>query len=782
MGKDGQRRLTAIVFTDIVGYSAIVHRDEALGARLLDRQREIVRRILPEYGGREVETAGDSFLLEFDSALAAVQAVIAIQQELARSNAAQPEAGKVVLRASVHLGDVDHRGNEVFGDGVNTAARLLAHSPEGGMALSAPVLGMTRQRIQLPVTSIGTPALKNIASPVEIFTLEAAALLGMPAPSAATNMPSRPKPYRRRFLAALAGVLALAAVFASGRYFQPGNDSAGLAKSVAVLPFSNMSDEKGSQYFADGMQDEILTAIAKIKDLKVISRTSVERYRDRQHDLKEIARALDVATVLEGGVQRSGSKVRINVQLIDAGTDAHLWAETYDRDVSDVFAVQSEIAHKVADALKATLLPAEAQALADIPTKNARAYDLYLQGASLSRQADSSTLLAPRLLPQAIELLGQSVAADPDFALGHATLALTHLFLYWYAGDTSPERLALAKAAADRALALQPESAQAHTALGLYYYWGFYDYPAALEHFERAHQALPNDAFVISLIAAAQRRQGRFEEALEGFKRAAALNPQGFAWSELATTYFALGRDAEVFVAADRALAVSGNSLLDQGNRASWDFFIKGDPEPMQQVLAKARPGTDEYRDLAVPSYFVHFQSRDFGAAARTAEEMPEWVWVTHGAGAEPKALLAAHAYAFAGEKELARKRYAEAMRMLDARIKAQPDEASLRSYRAFAHAGLGHRREALADAERAVELMPASRDALSAPRYVYALAQIHAQVGDHERALELLRRLLATPAGGVRPGVVRREPFLDPLRKDPRFAALLAETGATAK
>lgn len=768
MGRDGQRRLSAIVFTDIVGYSAVVHRDEALGAQLLDRQRQVVRRIVPQHGGREVETAGDSFLLEFGSALAAVQAVLAIQRQLAADNASAPAGERVVLRASVHLGDVEHRGREVFGDGVNTAARLLPHSPPGGMAISAAVFGMVRQRLRLAAKSIGTPALKNIETPVEVLTVGAGELAG---PATLAPLRAAWRPMARWLPAGFVAALALLALFAAARWLGPAPPA---DKSVAVLPFANMSSEKDSQYFSDGMQDEILTALAKIRDLKVIARTSVEKYRDRHDDVRVIARELDVATVMEGGVQRAGNRVRINVQLIDASSGAHLWAERYDRELTDVFALQSEIAREVAQALKATLLPAEASALAAAPTQNDRAYDLYLQAASVQRKVLDEYALASRLMPQVIALLQQALDEDPAFALAHATLALAHMYTYWFAGETGPERLAAARTAADRALALRPDSGEAELALGLHAYWGRYDYGAATEHLRRAAEVLPNDPNVAVIQAAVLRRQGRFEEALASFLRYATLNPQSPSpWSELANTYFQLRRDADCKAAADRAVAVSGNALGARVDRAWWALQIDGDLQPMRAAVGAIEPGSDEFRDQALNVYMLHWSSREFAAAARTAEAMPERIFWMFGTAAMPTALLAAQAYDFDGQKALARARYAEAAALIDAALKRQPDDPGLLMFRASAYAGLGRRAEALAAVERAAALMPTGKDALNGPVYLYALAQLHAWVGDPERSLEILGPLLGH-GRMVGPGGVRLDPFFDRVRADPRFAALV--------
>jgi TolB-like protein/class 3 adenylate cyclase len=456
------RRLTAIVFTDIVGYSAIVHHDEALGARLLDRQREVVRRIVPQHGGKEVETAGDSFLLEFGSALAAVQAVIAIQQELARQN--ESEAEKVVLRASVHLGDIEHRGKEVYGDGVNTAARLLPHSPEGGLALSAPVLSMVRQRMQLPAKSIGMPPLKNIENPVEIFVLDATALPALAA-SGAVPAPSRvvPGSYRRRFLVALAGVVVLAAVFAGGRYFQSGKaETAAPGKSVAVLPFADLSPAHDHEYFSDGMAEELLNALAKVKDLKVAGRTSSFSFKGRSDDLRSIGRMLGVANVLEGSVRKQGDKVRITAQLVRTEDGFHLWSESYDGDLSDIFDLQERIARAITQSLQVVLNEGQ-QRLVPVATDHPDAYALYLKASKVFSHRDGPHF------PDAIADLQQALRLDPKFARAHARLAAMHAVAPIYTPMSLDEALVVTEREARAAIALDPALAEPHAALGEIY-------------------------------------------------------------------------------------------------------------------------------------------------------------------------------------------------------------------------------------------------------------------------------------------------------------------------
>ncbi|MBS0464959.1 MAG: hypothetical protein JSS03_08215 [Proteobacteria bacterium] len=350
------------------------------------------------------------------------------------------------------------------------------------------------------------------------------------------------------------------------------------AKSIAVLPFENLSEDKSNAYFAAGMQDEILTRLAGIHDLKVISRTSTEQYASHPPNLKIVAEQLGVATVLEGSVEKADGKVRINLQLIDARNDSHLWAQNYDRDLKDVFAVQSDVAEKVADALKAQLLPAESARIASVPTQNQEAYDLYLRALAFSNRATDQYGLTKAVMPQAIDLLQQSLAKDPNFALASALLGRSEMFLYFLGPDRTDARLTAAKNAAEQALAQQPELGEAHFALALYWYWGFRDYAHAQQELKLARKTLPHDFYVMEISAAIARRQGKWEQALEGQRQAQSFDPRNSSPAfELGQTYAMLRRYTEADQAYAHSAELSVDPALAQISRAENSVFWKGD-------------------------------------------------------------------------------------------------------------------------------------------------------------------------------------------------------------
>ena len=787
--KTPSRRLTAIVFTDVVGYSAVVHRDERLGERLLARQRAVVRKLIPAYGGREVSTAGDSFLLQFDSTLSAVEAVIAIQQRLAREPSTELP---IVLRVSVHLGDVEHRGGDLYGDGVNAAARLLPLSPEGGLALSSQALSMIRPRIDLPVRSLGTPPLKNIVTPIEVFVLDAADLARIELQGA---VPPRkifsfvPASTGALGIGAVAGAMGIALLLGWGlaHWFKtpapaPAVESESpvveLGKSVAVLPFANMSEDRGNGYFADGMQDEILTALAKIKALKVISRTSTEQFRGTTRKLSDIGSALGVTAVLEGSVQRLGDRVRINVQLINARTDAHLWAESYDRELTDLFAVQSDVARGVAAALQASLLPAEQKAIARAPTQSAKAHDLYLKASDLERRGDD----APQpddiktLWPEVVSLYRQALAEDPDFALAAAAIGRVQMRIYYY-GEHDKAQMADARKAAELALRLDPDLAEGHVALGLYHYWGQKDYAAARAALETARRSKPSDANVHGYLGVIARRQGRWDEAVDQFKQAVGLDPQSTGWWEqLAIVYRELNSWTENEAAVSRLMALVDDPTYRQWWLANDAISKSGDLAPMRDFMASLKPGSDAYRQYTMDRADGQYLLRDFDAAIVALDEMEmHWITATHGEALQPKALRIGMLHFLKGDLVRARPQCEEALRLVEAALREHPEESASHFHRSYALACLARRAEAVRAAQHGAALTPVTKDALVGANYLFDLASIYALIGDRDRAIETLRQLLAVPSDYSK-GWLRVEPQLDALHDDQRFLQLLKD------
>jgi TolB-like protein/Tfp pilus assembly protein PilF len=549
------------------------------------------------------------------------------------------------------------------------------------------------------------------------------------------------------------------------------------AKSVAVLPFENFSDDKANAYFAGGMRDEILTRLAGIRDLKVISRTSTEQYASHPPDLKTVGRQLGVATVLEGSVQRAGDTVHINLQLLDTQSDGHLWAESYDREMKDIFAVERDIAQTVAGVLKAKLLPEEIERVAEVATKNTEAHDLYLRGRVYFNRANDQFALTATEMPQAIALFEQALAKDPGFALAEADIATAHMNMYWFAPDRTPARLAAAKAAVDKALASQPGLVAAHLPLALYYYWGFRDYAQALQHLEIARRATPNDADVVQFISSIARRQAQWQRAIEGYREAAALNPRAsIAHFLIGEIYLQLRHYAESEQAQLRAIELAADPGAAHVRHAETLLYWKGDLVALRTALDALTPGSDAYSGNVSWFYRLAWWSRDYAGAIRIAESNGADTWTEAGNLVLPRKLCLAQAYAAAGDSAKAKSLFEEVRAQLQAALQSSPQSPDLHIALGFADAGLGVKEEAIAEGRKAVALMPTSLDAFTGPVYLGKLAQIYVRVGANDEAIDILQQLFAMPAGHVvSPALLKLDPVWDPLREDSHFKDLLA-------
>ncbi|WP_114238272.1 winged helix-turn-helix domain-containing protein [Dyella sp. C9] len=618
----------------------------------------------------------------------------------------------------------------------------------------------------------------SASAPVRI--IDAASLPVTPATRpAAYSQPGRRRRIAWRLAAGIVALL-LVAILLGHQFVRHPAATVPVAdlKSVAVLPFENLSTDENNAYFASGMQDMILTELVGIGGLKVISRTSTEKYPSHPEDARTIAHQLGVATLLEGTVQRSGNQVLINVQLIDANSGNHLWAKAYTRTLDNVFNVEGEVAQNVAEALKVQLTSAESARIDKVPTSNAAAYDLYLQAAAHANRAYDDPALSSSELPLAISLYQQALDKDPRFAMAEAAMARAHMQMYFFGPDRTNTRLAQAKTAADRALAMQPGLGQAHYALGLYDYWGHRDYAGATTQLELARQALPNSATVELLIASVARRQGRWDEAVTLFRSATVLDPHSeFAFSQLGVTYESLHRYAEAEQAYAAAMAVSRNPAAERISLAFNRLMWKGDTEPLRSALAALAPGSDTYAGNVMAMYFQHWLARDYAAVVKVAEADTAENWDDTDNVVLPRRLYLAWALQATGDTAKASAAYAEVEASTRAALIERPDDADLHLALGFAYAGLGRKPEAVAEGERAVALMPVTEDALTGVDMLAYQAQLYVRVGQPDQAIALIERVLAMPSGVILSSeILRLDPFWDPLRDDPRFKTLLSK------
>ncbi len=550
-------------------------------------------------------------------------------------------------------------------------------------------------------------------------------------------------------------------------------------KSIAVLPFENLSEEKANAFFADGVQDEILTDLARIADLKVISRTSVMQYKSGiAHNLREIAQQLGVAHVVEGSVQRSGNRVRVNAQLVDARTDRHLWGQTYDRDLADVFAIQSEIAKTIADQLQAKLSPREEKAIERPPTGDITAFDLYARAKNLLLRATSSGT-AKADLQQAVDLLTQAVARDPSFFDAYCQLAFAHDALYFYGLDHTSARLALAEAALQAASRLRPDAGETHLARAQNLYWAYGDYDGALAELEVARQTLPNDARIFRWTGLIQRRQGHWEESTRNLERALELNPRDIELLQagVAANYSLLRRYAEAKPWLARVLAFEPNDAVTKVLLAYVDYNWKADTRPLHQTIDSIRATNPAAPQSIVNDWLICALAERDAAAARDAliafGEEP--ISFAPGNVRFSRPFAEGVIARMTKDDEKAQSAFTAARAEQEKIVQAQPNYGPALCMLGLIDAGLGRKEEALREGRRAVELLPVEKDSMQGMNMVTYLAMIAAWVGDKDLACEQLAIAIRS-ASGLSYGQLKLLPFWDPLRGDPRFEKLLEE------
>lgn len=552
------------------------------------------------------------------------------------------------------------------------------------------------------------------------------------------------------------------------------------AKSIAVLPFQNMSDDKQNAYFADGVQEEILTTLAKVADLKVTSRTSVMQFRDAEkRDLRGIAQQLGVAYLLEGSVRRAANHVRVTAKLIDARIDFYLWADQYEGELADVFGFQTEIAQKIAGQLKAALSPNEQAAIQSQPTLNTAAYDLYLRARELVRGGKDD-------LPERVRLLDEAVARDPAFVQALCLLAQVHLLAYWQDEDHTPARLERARKALDAAARLRPDAGEVHLARALFHYWGNREYAPALAELALAGRNLPNDADVLYFTGLIERRQGRWEESTATWERALVLDPRNSTMAsdpvsnyrttmanDLVINYCALRRYDVAKRSLDNLLAWKPGDAGFQTFRALIDWYENADLRRLQKLFSGDAPAIPDKNMLATNRPWVARLQRDYRAADQAfseyrlldlsgsdsviTREYEEGI-IARGLGDAPRAEAA----------------FLRAREHAAASVAARPSDAKALSLLARIDAKLGRKEEAVREAERAVALLPVASDAVLGPILLSDLATVYAAVGETDQSLDVLQQAVALPCGPSY-GYLQLDEDFDPVRQDPRFQKILA-------
>ena len=779
--KEIQFEIAHVLFIDIVGYSKLSINEQRAA---VDQLTEIVRATeqfqKAEAADRLIKIAtGDGMVLVFyTSAEAPVRCAV----ELTRALKDHPQ---LRVRMGIHSGpvsgvvDVTARTN-LAGAGLNLARRVMDCGDAGHILLSKHVAeDLAEFEEWRPLLhDLGTCEVKH-GMQVAIVSLWSDDVGNRQLPQKFQALRKQRARVRWAEVAAALLLLAgIAAAFVLVSKKSARSTSIVSEKSIAVLPFENLSRDPDNAYFADGIQEEVLTRLAKIADLKVISRASTQQYQNNPGNVAEIAKQLGVANILEGSVQKAADQVRVNVHLVNAQTGSQLWAETYDRKLSDIFVIESEIAKGIVESLQAKLTGREEQALVARPTNNPEAYDAYLRGLALEARSNYSS----DALFKAIDFYGLAVQLDPNFALAWARLSGAHALLYFNRGDSTTARRDAAREALENAQKLQPNSPETLLFTGYYQYWVQRDYKLAKTTFEHVSKMLPGSGEVLYALGAVARRQGLWDESVAYWERGLALDPRNTALLiEVAWTYAALRQFPRALKLYDRALDILPDELSLMALKASV-YQAEGNLQEAAKLLTQVNAQTNS--DAAVRIKLAQYRlERNQTEAIRLVELRQARLPVASGIDKAMKQGGLALIQRVAGDTASAKAAAEQARNTLEPLSKDQPDNAFVPAALAVDYAILDEKSSALNEAQRATTLVPSSKDRLSGPGFEENLALVEMIIGENSRAISTLTRLLQTPYGGwlynpapITPALLKLDPIWDPLRADPAFQKLSQE------
>jgi TolB-like protein len=742
-----------VLFMDVVGYSKLLVNEQR---EMMQQLNQLVRKTAQfqtsEANGKLISIpSGDGMALVFFQSL---EEPAQCALEISRLLKNYP---RLRLRMGVHSGPVDQIKDvndrlNVAGAGINLAQRVMDCGDAGHILISKRVAD------DLAQDSLWQPLLHELG---EIEVKHGVKLGIVNLYTEELGNPQSPKKLSH---------------LQTERRFTPLEHALNVPeKSIAVLPFENLSADPENVFFADGVQDEILTNLAKIADLKVTSRGSVMQYRAPMRNLREISGALGVAHILEGNVQRAGNRVRVSAQLIDARTDTHLWAENYHRPLDNVFAIQSEIAKTVADQLQAKLSPAEKAAIEQPPTADLVAYDRYLRGKkSLIQQTFDARMIAHAR--QGIHLLDQAVAHDPAFYLAYCQLARAHEHLYFLGADHTPARVAQARQALEKAISIAPERSDAHLAAAWVSYHCELDYKTALAELAIARRGLPNDSAIPALAGVIARRQGQWKDCIQNTERAAELDPRNvYLLQQISQTYNFLRHYLDMAGALDRAIAASPGDATSRVARALVDVESRGETqsarETIHTIVAENPSAVDA---IAEQWFYLALCRRDANeTACALASIAPEGTVPVN--VRMPKNFCEGIAARARGDTPAAEAAFASARAEMAKLVDEQPEYAQALSVLGMSEAGLGNRHDAVQHSRRAVELFPVTKDAVTGAEILRNLAITYAWTGEKDLALKHLEEVVRIP-GPISYGQLHLHPWWDPLRDDPRFERLVAQ------
>ncbi|HUQ76841.1 MAG TPA: adenylate/guanylate cyclase domain-containing protein [Burkholderiales bacterium] len=772
MAEDLKQRLTAILVADVAGFSRLMAADERGTVAALDAARAVFRKHTAANRGRVIDVAGDSVLAVFETATGAVSAAFAIQKELGAAATSVPEGRRMQYRIAIHLGEVMEKSEDstIYGDDVNITARIQTKAEPGSICVSQTVYDTVKGKMPVHATFVGAEKFKNIAQPISVWDIHE------------TTAPAR-RPRARRWLAA--GVAAAVLLAGVGGWFWyrdaplPSRAAVADRKSVAVLPFRNVSDDKDNSYFADGMHEELLTQLALLGDLRVVSRTSVMEYRDTQKNTRQIASELGVRTLIEGSVRRAGDAVRVSVQLVDATSDKNLWAASYDRKLADVFAIQNELAKEITRALKVSLSPLDQRRLARRPTENLAAYDLFLRHQDLVNRF-KGTVRGITAVNERVMLLSKAVELDPGFALAWAKLGAEHARAYDQGMDRSASRLAQAKQAIDRALALASDDIEVRIEEGAFHQYATHDYERAADTLEKVLDVAPNNVEARLQLALLRRTEQKWPKFANNLEKVLAVDPRNVGALVAYVNFLWSFRHFDRAVTVQQQLIAMRPGDVDLQGKYHWIEHSrtgKWDAYDAWRAGLPADTARTLYRVWRLDALRAA-ERRDLDGLLRLFEAPPpevQWgrndqlFWslrrslVLLAKGERPRALQNARAV----------------LAQATAGLRATPEDLELLAYCYTSHAILGDKQAALEDHRRAVQVATASKDAALADAVRSDLAGLYALLGERGPALEEIARQLKQP--GSLASDYRGDILLAALWDDPKFIALVDDPANNA-
>ncbi|MED5476065.1 MAG: adenylate/guanylate cyclase domain-containing protein [Candidatus Neomarinimicrobiota bacterium] len=752
-------KLAVIMFTDIVGYSKLVQTNEDKALEILDEHNHIVRPIIDKYDGSEIKTIGDAFLIQFESAISALNCAIEVQKKIVSHNAIQSFDKKFQIRIGIHLGDIVIKDNDVFGDGVNIANRIESQSEPGGICISDQVYYQVRRKINYKFSSIGHPKLKNIEDKIEVFKI----IFDWDVIND-NNKKTKNNNFKKKLpiFIVTSLIFILMSLFVLNFSINQNDQKKGVEsriidkQSIAVLPFNNFSSKPEDQYFSDGLTEVIIANLAKIKDLKVISRTSVMQYKNSEKSLFEIGKELGVAHILEGSVQKSDKRIRIVGQLIDAQTDEHLWAETYDRVITDLFDIQIDVSTKIAQTLKTELSNDEINVLSRKSTENLEAYDFYLKAIEYQTKSysEDDTRSALFYSNKAIEL-------DSNYVEALSLVGSLHLHYFWAGYDRSDKRKEIAKNFIDKAIFIDPNNPLARLILGLYHYLGHRDYYRALEELNYVKQEMPGNQIANEMSAYIYRRMGKFEYALERILNSYKTDPNNSRLANEVGRTCLLNRDYENAIKYyNKAIELAPNQSRFYCD-LSKVYYHTGNLELAIEILSGDfihSRSDDILYNLAT----LYFMNKQYDKSLEILNQINTLVY-TFQYEFKPISMLKALNYQKKNDIIRAKDYFLQSKEIFEKAIKENTKDPRIHADYGLLLAYFGEKEQAINSAKTATNMVPMDKDAIIGTEHFITLTKVYTLLKEYEIAeqnLDILKQ-------------VKNGPTNESLAKDPIWETL---------